>query len=303
MKKTKVYLRNAPKVKKVNNKIVKLPIEGDTKMNRADGSVKNNRLLISTPTLGVFRSEWVNARFSQTIPTNFSVVDVQNFMNPYMPVGFQLTDAENLSAKAMVEGDFEWFLSIEDDNIIPQGALIKINEYMIKADIPVVSGLYFTKSVPPEPILYRGTGKGHYANWKLGEKVWVDGIPFGFTLIHGAIIKALWDASPEYVVNGVVTRRVFDNPSEGHIDPVTGGWMSTSGTTDLAFCKRLMVEGIFEKAGFPEFQKKEFPFLVDTTIFVKHIDRGSGVIYPISLPKAFLEGKLTWQEALRILTA
>ena len=272
-------------------------------MTRSNGKIKNNRLLISTPTLGIFRSEWVNARFSQVIPTNFSAVDVQNFLSPYMPVGFQLADAENLAAKSVVEGNFDWFLSIEDDNIIPQGTLVKINEYMIINDTPVVSGLYFTKSVPPEPILYRGVGRGHYGDWKLGEKVWVDGIPFGCTLIHGSIIRALWDVSPEYVVNGVVTRRVFDNPSEGYIDPDTGGWMSTSGTTDLAFCKRLMTEGIFEKAGWPEYQKKEFPFLVDTTIFVKHISRDTGTIYPISLPKAFLEGKITWREALRILTA
>ena len=288
---------------KISKKIVKLPIEGDNLMNRSDGKNKHNRLLISTPTLGMFRSEWVNARFSQIIPTNFSSVDVQNFMNPHMPVGFQLADAENLSAKAVVEGDFEWFLSIEDDNVIPQGTLIKINEYMIRNDTPVVSGLYFTKSVPPEPILYRGQGTGHYGSWKLGEKVWVDGIPFGCTLIHGSIIRELWNASPEYMVNGVVTRRVFDNPSEGHIDPVTGGWMATSGTTDLAFCKRLMTEGIFEKAGWPEFQKKEFPFLVDTTIFVKHIDRQTGTMYPINLPKAFLDGKIQWKEALAILTA
>ena len=288
---------------KTSKKIIKLPIDGDTPMNRSNVKIKNNRLLISTPTLGMFRSEWVNARFSQIIPTNFSAVDVQNWMNPHMPVGFQLADAENLSAKAVVEGNFDWFLSIEDDNIIPQGALVKVNEYMIINDTPVVSGLYFTKSVPPEPILYRGVGRGHYGDWKLGEKVWVDGIPFGFTLIHGSIIRALWDVSPEYLVNGTTTRRVFDNPSEGYIDPETGGWMSTSGTTDLAFCKRLMTEGIFEKAGWPEFQKKEFPFLVDTTIFVKHIDRASGTIYPISLPKAFLDGKIMWKEALKILTA
>ena len=283
--------------------MVKLPIDGDSPMNRSDGKIKNHRLLISTPTLGVFRSEWVNARFGQIIPTNFSAVDVQNWMNPHMPVGFQLADAENLSAKAVVEGNFDWFLSIEDDNIIPQGALIKVNEYMIRNDTPVVSGIYFTKSVPPEPIIYRGQGTGHYGDWKLGEKVWVDGIPFGFTLIHGSIIRELWKVSPEYIVNGVVTRRVFDNPSEGYIDPYTGGWMATSGTTDLAFCKRCMTEDIFAKAGWPEYQKKEFPFLVDTTIFVKHIDRQSGVIYPISLPKDFLDGKIMWKEALRIMTS
>jgi hypothetical protein len=79
--------------------------------------------------------------------------------------------------------------------------------------------------------------------------------------------------------------------------------MSHSGTSDLAWCNRLIRDGIFEKAGWPEHQKKEFPFLVDTSLFVKHIDRNTGVQYPMELPKAFLQGKITWQEALRILTA
>ena len=60
---------------------------------------------------------------------------------------------------------------------------------------------------------------------------------------------------------------------------------------------------LFDKYLKFEFQKKEFPFLVDTSIFVKHIDRNTGIQYPTELPKAFLEGKITWQEALRILTA
>lgn len=262
-----------------------------------------NRLIIGTPTVGTVRMEWVAARFGQTIPTNFSLVDCHQYMNPYAPVGFQVADAENLTAKAVVDGNFDWFLSWEDDNCPPLDALVKINQYIIKGDTPIVAGLYFTKSIPPEPIMYRGVGTGYYADWKLGEKVWVDGIPFGFTLIHGSIIRELWKESPEYIVNGTVTRRVFDAPSESYVDPVTGGYMNSAGTSDLAWCKRLKQDNIFEKAGWSEFQKKEFPFLVDTSIFVKHIDRQNGTMFPIGLPKTFLDGKITFKEALKILTA
>ena len=264
---------------------------------------RKNRLLISTPTLGTVRIEWVQARYGQTIPCNFSFVDVQNLMSTYAPLGFQIADAENLAAKSVIEGDFEWFLSFEDDNLPPLNALIKVNEYMIKHDTPVVSGLYFTKSDPAEPILYRGLGQSYYADWKLGDKVWVDGVPFGFTLIHGDIIREMWKEAPEYNVNGIITRRVFDSPSESYIDPITGGWMNRSGTSDLAWCKKIMDNNIFEKAGWSKYKEKEFPFLVDTTIFLKHIDRKTGVQYPIGLPKEFLDGKITWKEALKILTS
>lgn len=284
---------------KTTKKREAVPIERTTIIN---GHNVTPRLLISTPTLGTIRMEWVQGRYGQIIPTNFSMADVHNFMNPYVPVNFQLADAENLAAKMVVMNDFEWFLSWEDDNIPPLDALVKINQYMIKGDVPIVSGLYFTKSVPPEPILYRGSGVGHYADWKMGDKVWVDGVPFGFTLIHGSIIKALWNESPEYVVNGDITRRVFSVPSSSFLDPETGGWVAESGTSDLAWCKRMKKDNIFEKAGWPEYQKMDNPLLVDTTIFVKHIDRNTGTQYPITLPKDFLSGKISWREALRMLT-
>lgn len=295
---------------KKSKKIVKVKPELGPKVvsGMTDEMLKNKmsqakRLLISTPTMGSERIEWVQARYGQTIPCNFSMVQVHQYMNSYAPIGFQIADAENLTAKLVVEGNYEWLLSWESDNLPPLDALIKINQYMIKNDTPIVSGLYFTKSVPPEPILYRGMGQSYHADWKLGEKAWCIGVPFGFNLISGSIIKALWNESPEYIVNGTVTRRVFDNPSESYFNEETGGWMSSAGTTDLAWCKRIMENGIFEKAGWPEYQKKEFPFLVDTSIFVKHIDRQTGQQYPLELPIAFLEGKITWKDALKILTA
>lgn len=260
-----------------------------------------NRVCIGTPTTGLVRMEWVNARFGQTIPTNWSHVDVQQWMSPWVPLGFQVADAENLIAKAVVEQDFEWLLFIEHDNVLPPKALLKINDYMLKGDIPVVGGLYFTKSVPPEPMIYRDRGRGYYTDWKLGDKVWAQGIPFGFTLIHGDIIRELWKDSPEYVVNGTITRRVFHAPNEVNLDPESQGMWSEMGTSDLAWCKRVKEGNYFAKAGFPKIQAKENPFLIDTTIFVKHITE-KGEIFPLALPKDFVNGKITYREALKQLT-
>jgi len=256
-----------------------------------------NRVCIGTPTLGTVRMEWVNARFGQTIPTNWSHVDLQQWMSAHIPIHYQVPDAENIIAKTVVEQNFEWLLFIEDDNIIPPNAFIKMNQYMIKGDVPVVGGLYFTKSVPAEPILYREKGKGYYADFKMGEKVWVSGLPFGFTLIHGDIIRALWKESPEYTVGGITTRRVFDAPAETFHAPETGGRLGPHGTSDLRFCERLMHEGFLAKGGFPEYQNKPHPFLVDTSIFVKHIDP-HGNQYPLELPQDFVEGRKTFKEVL-----
>lgn len=254
-------------------------VEYATKTLKNEGPWKN-RLLIATPSAGNVRMEWVTARYGQVIPTNWSHAEILQWVNGFIPIQYLIPDAENLCAKVFVEGDYEWFLSIEDDNILPPDAFIRINEYMQKGDVPIVSGLYFTKSNPPEPIMYKGRGNGPFHDWKLGDKVWTDGIPFGFTLIHGSIIRAAWNESPEYVVNGEKTRRVFALEDSSSYNSLTGRFERFCGTTDLAWCTRIMRDKLFEKAGWPEYQKMEFPFLVDTNIVVGHIDK-IGRVYPL----------------------
>lgn len=248
----------------------------------------NNRVIIFTPSRGLVRHEWVQARFGQIIPTNWSMVELIQFCSPYAPLGYQLADAQNLLAKKVVEGDYQWVIYIEDDNVIPPDTFVRFNQYINEGKIPVVSGLYFTKSHPGEPLLYRGSGNSYFKDWKFGDKVWVDGIPFGCRLEHAGLIKEAWKNSPEYMVGGEKTRRVFEQPNRMIFNAERGGYEAVGGTTDLAWCKRIMKEKLFTKIGFPEFDKMPYPFLVDTDIFVKHIDQ-NGRQYPLEIPKQFLK--------------
>ncbi len=273
----------------MENKPVTTNVEkvGENFFTKNDG-YWNSRILIGTPMTGLVRSEWMVARYGQTIPTNWSHAEIMQWLSSYVPLRYQLVDAENIIAKTLVEGKWEWLLFIESDNVLPPDTFIKLNQYMIKGDVPVVGGLYFTKSVPPEPMIYREMGMGYYANWKMGEKVWCSGLPFGCTLIHASLIRELWKDSPEYMVGNTLTRRVFKHPENNIQDP--SGYAVVAGTTDLNFCKELKEKNIFTRAGWAKYQKMKHPFLVDTSIFVQHIDN-DGVKWPLSLPKEFLEGK------------
>lgn len=256
----------------------------------------NSRLLIGTPMTGLVRSEWVESRYNQLIPTNWSHAQITQWVNSHIPMRYQVADAENIIAKAFVEGDWEWLLFIECDNVLPPGTLVALNEYMIRKEVPIVGALYFTKSVPPEPMIYRKLGDGYYADWKMGDKVWCSGLPFGCTLIHGSIIRELWKTAPEYKIGEKVYRRVFKAPEQTLLGEGDGFGVIT-GTSDLNFCKEIKEKDIFNKAGWPEFANKEHPFLVDTRIFVKHIDN-DGVQWPTSLPEKFLNREKTLAQCL-----
>lgn len=240
-----------------------------------------NRLLVATPTLGKVRIEWVTARYGQIVPTNWSMVQMLQYMNQYVATRYQIADAQNMIVKEAIEKGFEWLLLIEDDTCPPPDAFVRFNQHMRDNTAPVVSGLYYTKSEPSEPLLYRGRGNSFYDDWDLGDKVWVDGVPTGMLLIRVEILKKMWEDSPEYFTSQghQRTRRVFQFPENVWFDEKTDTFNTLVGTSDLDWCTRVVEGEYFKKAGYPEIQKKKYPFLVDTNIFCKHITP-EGRVYP-----------------------
>jgi len=222
--------------------------------------------------------EWHHALVSQAIPANWSSTDVTAPMSTLLPVRFQVADAQNIIVRAVINGGFEWLLFLEDDVLAPPTLFLRINEWMRRADTPVVSGLYYQKSEPVEPLVYRGRGNGAFMNFNPGEQVWADGVPTGCLLVHASLLKAMWRDSEVYEIGGQTTRRVFTAATNSWI--ADDGTVSTnSGTSDLNWCGRVMEGGYLAKAGWPKYQDRELPFLVDTRIACGHITP-DGQVYP-----------------------
>ena len=238
-----------------------------------------NRIMVGTPTTGVIRAEWASARYGMITPVNWSQVVTTEFMHGFYPINYQVADAQNVIVQRAIERDFEWLLLWEHDVIPPPDALIKINKYMRDEQVPVVSGLYYTRAHPSEPLIFRGRGTSVFTDFKIGEQVWASGVPTGFLLIHMGIIREMWKESPEYKSRNVVTRRVFDTPKRAMYIPELNQYNTFTGTSDLEWCNRCIEGEYFKKAGWKKYQRKKYPFLVDTAIFCKHINL-DGSVFP-----------------------
>lgn len=243
-----------------------------------------NKILVATPTTGLVRIEWVMGRFGQIIPVNWSMVQVNQFMNAYIPLRYSVANAQNLIVKEVIKHDFEWLFLVEHDVVMPPDTFMRMGNYMREKQVPVVSGLYYTRSRPATPLVFRGRGTGFYSDWKFGDLVWVDGAPTGCLLIHCGILRSMWEESEVYFIQHPdgrrdETRRVFRTPRDSWFDPETGSFNMTSGTSDLDWCTRVMKEEHFKKSGWDEYQEMEFPFLIDTNIFAKHINP-DGEVFP-----------------------
>jgi hypothetical protein len=234
-------------------------------------------VLLSTPTLGWIRYEWSHSRYGQTIPINWGM---QGFDLAYTTLGYGIDDAYNLIAAKALETRSQWLITHEDDVILPIDAFVKMDRYISKGDIPIVSGLYFAKAMPPQPLVFRGRGTGTFEDFKLGDKVWCDGLPMGFLLIHCSIIEWFWDNSPKYnLPTGEAVSRVFESPRKAWNDKV-GGYIKQSGTQDLYFFDRIYREDVFKKTGWGKYAKMRYPLLCDTGIYCRHVDRATGRMYP-----------------------
>ena len=239
----------------------------------------SKRVFIGIPATGDVRYEWVLARYGQVIPCNWSQQEYIQWIQTTSPMRFMVADARNVVVAEFLKADYEWLIFIDQDVVLPALFLVHVNERIIKKDVPVFSGLYFTKSVPSEPLVYRGRGNGYYANWKIGDDVWVDGLPMGCTVIHRSILELMWNESPEYTAAGVLVRKVFDTPQRVFYNPESRSFNSQTGTEDLEWCSRVMQDGIFRRAGWPKMARKKYPFLIDTRLFCYHIDT-RGIRFP-----------------------
>jgi len=240
-----------------------------------------SRLLVGIPTTGIVRYEWAAARFGQVIPVNWSCGEMSvAFADTVSPIGYNVHDARNVIIEAALQNGVEWLFFLDHDVLIPPDCFIKLGKYVADATVPVVSGLYYCKGNPCEPLLFRGRGNGAFTDWKLGDKVWVDGIPMGCALIHMSIFEKLAEKAETYkLADNREVRKFFWTPRDRWWDPETFIAQTNIGTEDLWWCDRVLEQGILAE-GWPAIEDQKNPFLCDTGLFCKHIDTNTGVKYP-----------------------
>ena len=242
------------------------------------------RLVIGIPTTGMIRYEWAIARWGQVIPVNWSMAEIAQAFSQVGPIGYLVADARNIICHTfLATRESEWLFFIDHDVILPGDCFVKINGYIErKRKIPIMSGLYYAKGNPPPPLVFRGRGNSFYSKWKLGDKVWVDAVVMGCTLIHRSIVEEISKVSKDYYLPGVKgpVKKMFETPRRIWHDPETSQYLKDTGTEDIFFCDRVLKEGILKKAGWPAYARKKYPFLCDTSIFCKHIDQTTGRQYP-----------------------
>lgn len=217
------------------------------------GTHKRATFLVGIPTFGMVSIDWHIAAQRLQMPVNALV---ESMVIKNMEVG----EAREQMAQfymSIPEAKRPQFLFMFGDDMMPTwDALINLWQDFKDSDYDVMAGLYYLKSDPPIPILWKTEIDGPLMpdkHFKMGDIVDSDICGMDFTLIKPSAFKRI---KPPYFLTG--PSKATDKKGNE-----TGGvWTHTE---DAYFCRKVLQAG--GKVG------------VHTGVRVGHLDVNTGQIY------------------------
>lgn len=94
---------------------------------------------------------------------------------------------KQLIAEFAVENGADWVLYLDDDVIFPPNSLLQL----LSRNKDIVGGVYWSKSQPPVPLIFRGHMRGPFMDWHVGDFIKVDAMGMGLNLIKTKVFKAM----------------------------------------------------------------------------------------------------------------
>lgn len=166
--------------------------------------------------------------FEHAFKVFFKLTDnysIEIFHTQLMPLDL----ARNFLLKNAIESNADYYLWIDSDMIIPDGAI----EQLIKADKDMVTGLYFTKTFPSKPVIRlnrEGTWFEYLKQINFRDLLEIQGFGFGFVMMKPEAAKKVWE-----IANHQPFKFVFKGYKNHFVDMVS---------EDLTFCKFAVDAGV-----------------------------------------------------------
>jgi hypothetical protein len=135
-------------------------------------------LVIAVPSRGNCRVEWASALKMLEPPVNYSWA--LRFIT-----GEDVDDARNGSVLDAREMGAKYLMFIDDDTLIPNQGLRRLVYLMENhPDWDLLSGVYVTKTDPPQTLVFREGNPGPSWDWKFNEQFPITGCGMGCCLIR-----------------------------------------------------------------------------------------------------------------------
>lgn len=223
------------------------------------GKVFGVNVVVGIPSFGMVSTFFAQSVAGQQFPLVSSKIDKYVLNKP-------IADARNEIVEFALEQGANYIYWLDDDVIAPADAFLKL--YNQQKDI--INGVYWSKSNPPMPLLFRNHLEGPYWNWHVGDLIEIDAAGMGLTLVKTDVYRKLKELEPNkpwYSVEYGSFKGVKTTPYNN--------------TEDLYFYWRCREAG--------------YKIWADTSIQALHYDKTNTVFYnmPPNAPQAFPEWIIT----------
>ena len=205
------------------------------------------------PTLGIVRAELVMALRALQMPLGASTSDCW-----VLGEGPSIADKRNAIVKQALNNGSKYVFFIGDDTLPPPHAFIRLMQQSMFGNRKIMTGLYTSRTYPPQPMIWRDYMTSSYYDFHLGELIKVDWAGCDCLLVDTDVFRSV--PEPWFSQNYVFEPGAAQPPALA--------------TEDIYF---------YEKA-----RKYGFEAWCDTGVLCIHQDRGSGMQFgiPADWPQA-----------------
>lgn len=145
-----------------------------------DKKVFGINVVVGIPSFGMVSTFFLQARLSQQFPLVSSAIDKIVLNKP-------IAEARNEIVQYALDQNANYIFWLDDDVIPPGDAFLKL--YNHQRDI--INGVYWSKSNPPMPLLFRDHLSGPYWNWHYGDLIEIDAAGSGLTLVKTDVYRTI----------------------------------------------------------------------------------------------------------------
>lgn len=220
------------------------------------GRVYGMNVVVGIPSFGMVSTYFMQARGSQQFPLVSSAIDKIVLNRP-------IADARNEIVEFALQQNANYIYWLDDDVIAPPDAFLR----MYNQHKDIINGVYWSKSNPPMPLLFRNHLEGPYWDWHVGDLIEIDAAGMGLTLVKTDVYRKMAKELPgpwysvEYSSFAGVKASPFNN------------------TEDLYF---------YWKA-----RKLGYQVWADTGVQGLHYDKNNNVFY--SMPQGAPQATAAWE--------
>lgn len=149
------------------------------------GRVYGMNVVVGIPSFGMVSTYFMQARNSQQFPLVSSSIDKVVLNKP-------IAEARNEIVEFALSQNANYIYWLDDDVIAPPDSFLKLANH----GKDIINGVYWSKSNPPMPLLFRNHLEGPYYDWHVGDLIEIDAAGMGLTLVKTDVYRKMQKELP-----------------------------------------------------------------------------------------------------------